>query len=435
MTPTTPTTTPNRPGRPRAAAASLAPIGLWLRLALLLLAGLMGVLLAGPARAHKPSDSYLSLIVTDPAAPIAGRWDIALRDLDFALGLDADGNGEITWGEVRVRHDAIAAYALARLAVEADGRACALKAGAQQVDQHSDGAYTVLNFTLDCAQPAQGGGTGAGSGGGGGHGGGVQALTLSYRLFADIDPQHRGLLRLDTGGVSRTAIFSPEAARQTFTLAEVSRWTQFVDYVREGVWHIWVGFDHVLFLLSLLLPAVLVRVPGPGGQRRGGHWAPVDSLRAAALDVLKIVTAFTLAHSITLSLATLGVVALPTRWVEATIAASVVLAALNNVFAVVGERRWAVAFAFGLIHGFGFASVLADLGLAQGTLALALVGFNVGVELGQLVIVVLFLPLAFTLRLSRFYRWGIFIGGSLLIAALAGIWFVERAFLLKLIAV
>jgi hypothetical protein len=389
----------------------------------------LGLACALPAAAHKPSDSYLSFQVADPGAttgPITGRWDIALRDLDFAIGLDADGNGEISWGEVRSKHEAIAAYALARLAVEADGKACALKPGVQQIDQHSDGAYTVLNFAVECATPAP------------------ASLTLSYHLFADIDPQHRGLLRLDAAGVSRTAIFSPEAPRQSFTLAQASRWTQFVDYVREGVWHIWVGFDHVLFLLSLLLPAVLVRV---GGRRAGApttattpiaereHWAPVGSLRAAALDVLKIVTAFTLAHSITLSLATLGVVALPTRWVEATIAASVVLAALNNVFTVVGERRWVVAFSFGLIHGFGFASVLADLGLAQGTLALALVGFNVGVELGQLVIVVLFLPLAFTLRHSRFYRWLVFIGGSLLIALLAGIWFVERAFLLKLISV
>jgi hypothetical protein len=158
-------------------------------------------------------------------------------------------------------------------------------------------------------------------------------------------------------------------------------------------------------------------------------------MREAAVDVLKIVTAFTLAHSITLSLATLGVVSLPTRWVESAIAASVVLAALNNVFAVVGGRRWIVAFAFGLIHGFGFASVLSDLGLAQTTLALALVGFNVGVEGGQLVIVAIFLPLAYELRRSRFYTWGVFIGGSLVIAALAGIWFAERAFLFKLISI
>ncbi|MFM2121117.1 MAG: hypothetical protein RL722_2585 [Pseudomonadota bacterium] len=390
---------------------------------------LTGLLLLGftlPGLAHKPSDSYLHLAVQPAAsgassASLDGQWDIALRDLDFAIGLDADGNGEITWGELRARHAEIAAYALARLSVQADDTPCTLLPGSQLVDQHSDGAYSVLPFRLDCPQLA---------------GRQPESLALTYRLFADLDPQHRGLLRLETGASTRTAIFSPEAASQRFTLGDTSRWGQFTAYVRDGIWHIWVGFDHVLFLLALLLPAALMRVPAGAGQRAGIdglRWQAGSSGRQAVREVVAVVTAFTLAHSITLSLATLQVIALPSRWVEATIAASVVLAALNNVFGLVAEKRWAVAFGFGLIHGFGFASVLADLGLAQGSLALALVGFNVGVELGQLVIVLLFMPLAWTLRHSRFYRWGIFIGGSLLIAALAGLWFAERAFLMVLL--
>jgi len=127
------------------------------------------------------------------------------------------------------------------------------------------------------------------------------------------------------------------------------------------------------------------------------------------------------------------VVSLPSRAVEATIAASVVVAALNNVFPVFTKRLWAVAFAFGLIHGFGFASVLADLGLPKDALAPTLVGFNLGVEAGQLAIVALFLPLAYALRRTVLYRQGVRIGGSLLIALLAGIWFAERAFNLKLL--
>jgi len=366
------------------------------------------LLLALPVQAHKPSDSYLSMSVE--GAAVRGQWDIALRDLDFAIGLDADGNGEITWGELRKRHADIAAHALARLKLEADGAACTLAAGEQLVDEHTDGAYTVLRFQAACPrEPA--------------------VLGVDYRLFADIDPQHRGLLRLQALGQTRTAVFSPEAAAQRFELKKVSAWAQFVDYLREGVWHIWIGFDHILFLLSLLLPAVLV------WRDRGGlaapGWQPVARLRDALVDVLKIVTAFTVAHSITLTLATLEVVSLPSRWVEATIAASVVLAALNNLRPVFRGRRWAMAFGFGLIHGFGFASVLADLGLPRDALVLALVGFNVGVELGQLAIVAVFLPLAFALRRTALYRRGVLWGGSLLIAALAGAWFVERAFDLK----
>jgi HupE / UreJ protein len=220
-------------------------------------------------------------------------------------------------------------------------------------------------------------------------------------------------------------VFSPQAARQTFELQAPDPWSEFADYVLEGVWHIWIGFDHILFLLSLLLPAVLV------WQHQ--RWQAASRFREALVEVLKVVTAFTVAHSITLSLATLGWVSLPSRLVESTIAASVVLAALNNVRPWVHKRLWGMAFAFGLVHGFGFASVLADLGLPQGTLALALVGFNVGVELGQLAIVAAFLPLAFWLRRTRFYQKGLFVGGSLLIALLAAVWFCERAFDLELL--
>ena len=370
--------------------------------------GLAAVLLAlaavGPALAHKPSDSYLSLTVAD--GRLSGRWDIALRDLDYAIGLDADGDGAITWGELRVRHAEIAGYALARLALQADGTACTLGAGTQQVDEHTDGTYTVIPLTISCPRVPD-------------------RLTLRYTLFADLDPQHRGLLNLAVNGATRTAVLVPAEPAPTFELGHADAWSQFVDFVREGVWHIWIGFDHILFLLSLLLPAVLVwQAPA---------WRPAQTFRESFWDVVRIVTAFTVAHSITLTLATLGVVSLPSRWVESAIAASVVLAALNNVRPFVQGRRWAVAFGFGLIHGFGFASVLADLGLPREALALALVGFNLGVELGQLAIVVLFLPIAFALRRTALYRRWVMLGGSLLIALLAGVWFVERAFNLKLL--
>ena len=359
---------------------------------------------AGHAWAHKPSDSYLTLTVAD--ATVTGRWDIALRDLDHALGLDADGDGLITWGELRHRHGDIAAYAAARLSVSADGAACTLEVGEQQVDTHTDGAYSVLPLRVDCPQPPS-------------------RLGLNYSLFADLDPQHRGLLQLGAQGRTRAAILGPQAPSQEFELAEAGAWAQFLAYLEEGVWHIWIGFDHILFLLSLLLPAVGVWV-----ARR---WQPVERFTPAFWDVFRIVTSFTVAHSVTLSLATLGFVSLPSRLVESAIAASVVLAALNNVWPLFLGRRWLMAFAFGLVHGFGFASVLAELGLPQDTLALALVGFNVGVELGQLAIVLVFLPLAWAVRRSWFYRRAVLLGGSLAIAALAAVWLAERVFEMKLL--
>ena len=234
------------------------------------------------AHAHKPSDSYLALSVQSER--VAGQWDIALRDLDFAIGLDADGNGEITWGEVKAKHKETAAYAMARLAIAADGAACPATVTGHLIDNHSDGAYAVLRFTAACPHVPE-------------------ELQVTYRLFSDIDPQHKGLLRLEVGGATRAAIFGPETAQQTFKLARPSPWKQFLDYLAAGVEHIWKGYDHILFLLSLLLPAVLVR-----DKKR---WVPRQGFRPAFLDVLKIVTAFTVAHSLTLNIATLQVVSLP----------------------------------------------------------------------------------------------------------------------------
>jgi len=369
-----------------------------------LLCTLILVAMASTAHAHKPSDSYLTLKVE--GNNIQGQWDIALRDLDFAIGLDSNGDGKITWGELRARHKAVAAYALPRLKIDSEGQSCPTRATANLVDNHSDGAYAVLRFVAECGKP-------------------LTAVTLGYNLLFDVDPQHKGLLRLEYKGTTTTGIFSPDKSSQQFTLTEVTRLRQFLDYAGEGVWHIWIGFDHILFLLSLLLPAVLYRTKK--------HWEAVPGFRPALIDVLKIVTAFTLAHSITLTLATLGVLTLPSRLVESAIAASVVLSALNNIFPLFEGKRWMVAFTFGLIHGFGFASVLADLGLPQDTLLLALVGFNLGVEGGQLAIVSVFLPLAYYLRNTVFYRKAVLFAGSILIMLLASIWLIERVFDLKLL--
>ena len=376
-----------------------------MRLAALLLALPVALLAAAPALAHKASDGYLALLVDGPR--IEGQWDIALRDLDFAVGLDANADGEITWGEVRARHAEIAAYALSRLTLRSASAPCPARATEHLVDHHSDGAYAVLRFVALCPDT-------------------VSSLEIDYALLFDVDPQHRGLLRLTDRATTRTAIFSPERSRQRFELAEPSRLRQFLDYANEGIWHIWIGFDHILFLLSLLLPAVLTR--------RDGRWAAVDAFGPAFWDVFKIVTAFTVAHSITLSLATLGVVTLPSRLVESAIALSVVAAALNNLRPVVRGRRWVVAFLFGLVHGFGFASVLMDLGLPQGALVLALVGFNLGVEIGQLALVAAFLPMAFLLRETTFYRRIVVVGGSALVVVIAGLWLVERSLDVKLAA-
>ncbi len=368
----------------------------------LLMIGLtaLAMLLASAASAHKPSDSYLSLVISE--RQVIGRWDIALRDLEHAIGLDRDGDGVLTWGEVKARHGDIAAYALARLELSSAGSTCATSPIEHLIDQHSDGAYAVLRFIGDC--PAA-----------------IEALEIRYSFLFDLDPLHRGLGQVQSGEITQTSVFSPEARTWRVRTASSNLGEQLATYLREGVWHIWLGLDHVLFLLCLLLPAARRRGQRPQepGERRVPPW----------IEVVQVVTSFTVAHSITLSLAALGLLSFPTRLVESAIAASVVFAALNNLRPMVARRLWLIAFGFGLVHGLGFASVLADLALPRDTLLLALLGFNLGVEVGQLVLVGLFFAMIWALRRLNVLwpRWATPLPACG-IAIVAAIWFIERAF-------
>jgi hypothetical protein len=369
-----------------------------------LLAGLLWLCAAGIAYAHKLSDSYLTLRQSDGGSAFDGQWDIALRDLDYAVGIDGNHDGRITWGELKESRPRITRYALERLTVESisrgDREGCLLRPTELLVDEHVDGHYAVLRFAANCRfRPAQ--------------------LVLHYGLLFDVDPTHRGLLQISSGKLSQAAVLPRSHPTVAINLQSPQRLQQFAEFVTEGVWHIWKGFDHILFLLTLLFPAVIVY--------RLGRWEPRGSWRESAFDVLKVVTAFTVAHSLTLSLAVLDLIHAPSRVVESTIAATVLLGAMNNLLPVVLERRWLVAFVFGLVHGLGFASVLADLGLHGANLALALVGFNAGVELGQFAIVIVFLPLAVLLRDTVFYR-RIFVPvGSGVIGMVAMVWLISRA--------
>lgn len=357
---------------------------------------------ARTAEAHKPSDAYLALEASD--AHISITWHIAIRDLDDALGLDADENGTVTGGEVRTAETRIRQYARTHLSLKRGGD-CALDQGVYRgVIDHSDGTYVVLAFMAGCG-PLQ-----------------AAPIELDYRLFFDIDPQHRGILRLG-GGEPRIAT---KTAQNIVFDESSSHPHSLLRMIREGIAHIWTGYDHMLFLLALLLPSVL--------RREGNIWKPRARLGSVIADVAKVVTAFTLAHSVTLSLAALGLVALPSRLVESAIALSVIVAAFNNVRPFLQEDRWVASFVLGLMHGFGFSSTLSDLGLSRSELLVPLVGFNAGVEVGQLAVVLVLLPMMFWARRRALYKNLILRTGSVLIALIAVVWLVERVFELRIIS-
>jgi len=376
-------------------ASILSPVGL---------AAAFFFLCSIPALAHDPSKSYLSL--TLESNQLTGQWDIPLRDLQTVLPLDPDKDGFVAWEKLNARFRDITAYAFDHLKISVDDQrgTLHLTSAEPRVEEFNDGGYLQIAFEVLNAGSNQVSSP--------------RMIELSYNLFFETNSLHRGLLRLEANGHTQSAVFSPEHQTQKFSFNVSQPGHQFFSFVHEGVWHIWTGYDHILFLVALLLPSVL--------ERNAGKWRGVAALKPAFINVLKIVTAFTIAHSLTLSLATLEIVKLPSRLTESAIAASVILAALNNLWPVVRERGWMVAFGFGLIHGFGFATALSDLGLAQGALALTLVGFNLGVELGQLAIVGIFLPIAFSLRRTWAYQKPVLNIGSAVIILISTAWLIER---------
>lgn len=342
--------------------------------------------LAAPAAAHRASDSFLTVEVD--GAELAARWDVALRDLDPLLALDADGDRALTGAELRAAAPRIAAHLAASLTLRADGAPCPLRLRDLRLAERDGVAEAVLRLAGRCAAPPR-------------------ELQLSDQLLFDADPTHRGLVRVVAGGESHAGVTAPAARELRFELGASGSWRTIGAFVVEGVTHIWGGTDHVLFLLVLLLPAALAR-------------------GAVVRDVAGVVTAFTVAHSVTLALSVLDVVRLPASFVEPAIAVTVALAALANLRRNPVATRWPMAFYLGLLHGFGFSSVLADLGLHGAAAAAPLVGFNLGVELGQAAIVALFLPVALALRGTWFYRRALLAGGSAVVLVIAACWTLAR---------
>lgn len=381
-------------------------------LLLLLLPLLLTGLFAAPAlatsaraAAHAPGQAYVFLRLHEDSMVV--RLELLAAHLDRTLDLGWDVTAPLTPEQVAARLPEIRRYAEAHLELDVDGRRLppTFRAVGTRATTEA-GEFVLLTYVVPAAPPAH--------------------LGVRYTPFFETDAKHRNMLVVEhdwrTGTFNNEGdvalVFDPGSPQQSLDLTSRSRWRGFAALVRLGVWHIWIGLDHILFLVALVLPSVLVR--------RDGRWHPAPSFRSAFVKIVTIVTCFTIAHSITLSLAALDLVRLPSRLVEAVIAGSIVAAALHNVWPAVRVSEPAIAFVFGLFHGFGFASVLGEYGLGRENLVLSLLGFNVGVELAQVAIILAVFPLLFLLRERRAYPWILRVGSAGLIA-IGLLWAAERA--------
>ncbi|MBU8918602.1 HupE/UreJ family protein [Bacillus sp. FJAT-29953] len=231
-----------------------------------------------------------------------------------------------------------------------------------------------------------------------------EKLVMEYNMFMDdSDPSHANFATIKMDGKQQEKILTFES--REFEIGEVSLLQNVKQFVVLGLEHIFTGYDHILFIISLLFGAKTFR------------------------HILSLVTAFTIAHSITLALATFDIVQLPSRFVESAIALSIIYVALMNIFNKDSKHQPWLAFAFGLIHGFGFAGILSEMRLDTNHMARSLLSFNIGIEIGQLIIVSLVYPLILWIKKLTLkpIKW-VIPGTSAAILAFGLVWFIERAF-------
>lgn len=379
------------------------------RLAILLLSGffLLGSTVA--ATAHSGSQSYVYLDVFD--STIEGRIEYPVADLNEVLGLNIPNNVDGALEGAEANLGTIQAYSAAHLALaDPAGTEWPLVFGGVESLEVGNGAYVILDFAVDqefSSVPRQ--------------------FVAAYDGIIHAKPERDALLIIGTDwGTGRFDNEASELLRytasntvQTVDLGSSSFWSGLTGVIGLGVEHIRIGTDHILFIFALVLPAVLVFT-------RMSGWQPSPSFGASLWRVLKIVTMFTVAHTITLTLGGLGIVEFPPALVETVIAISIALAALHNIRPVFVNREWLIAFGFGLFHGFGFAGLLSDLGLTQSRQFVSLLGFNLGIEIGQALIILLIFPALFLARRTRLYLPAMHVGSVLLIT-IAGAWALDRA--------
>ncbi len=379
------------------------------------LVGLLAVIIFGyaaAAAAHSGNQSYIYLDVTENS--LSGRHELPYADLRPTLGLTLEGTDEEVLAEINANVDALYAYADEHFDIGADGQDWTIEYGEVEIffsdAPEVDDNYIILPFEVDVGAASV-----------------PREFDVRFDLFFDEVDGRDALLLIGNdwqagvidNGSEDLATFDPDTRVRNIDLGDPSAFKNFTASVKLGVNHIKTGPDHILFVLVLLLPSVLV-------FRNG--WKPTDRFASALWRVLKVVTMFTVAHSITFTLAGIGVLPLPSpRIVESIIALSIAAAALHNIRPLAANKEWLISFVFGLFHGMGFASLVSGLDVSRGTQLVSLLGRNVGIEIGQAVVVLILFPMLFLLRRSRIFN-PLFVVVSLVLTVVALVWMVERLF-------
>lgn len=358
--------------------------------------------------AHSLGQTYLYLGISESDVQV--RFEVTAKDLNLALGLDLPTDDTMRLAHILAHADRISGYLAGKVRLAPDGTEAELGFREFTIRDTKIAQYVLSHFEISGLSQAP------------------KTIDIDYQVLLDEDPDQSGVLVVENDWRSHTfaneagiaLVFKPDERRQQLDLSTSSLWNGFVAMIHLGMEHILEGIDHVMFLIAILLPAVVRRVQG--------EWRVVDDFRTAMWHVIAVVTVFTIAHSITLSLAALEILSIPPRVVESVIAASIAIAALDVFYPVLGRRVAWIVFAFGLFHGAGFASVLLSMDIHPDYTVWTLLGFNLGVEIGQVAIVLVIFPILFLVRANRFYLHFGLQATAVCLITIALYWFIERAF-------
>jgi hypothetical protein len=354
---------------------------------------------------HELSSGYLTLNQQE-AGVFQGELLLKPEDIGQAANLDTNNDGKLLWSEVLANQQQAAAYIANALQIKQGSGKCRVSAASPTTRSISAESLVVYPLSVSCqARNREDGSKDS------------RVISISYEGIFDISPTHKLLTTVNVQDETLTSVIAEDKRILTLTPKVLSTTSQFFEMVYQGIWHIFIGLDHILFLVATLLTVNLAR-----HQR---SWKKEDKKRDIVKNTVILVSAFTLAHSITLTATALDIITLDSRWVELGIAISVMLTALNNIFPVV-FRLGFLTFAFGLLHGMGFASVFAELNAQSNSLVLSVAAFNIGVEVGQLAIVSLLLPLLVLVRNWHVYAKTIMPIASSVIAIVALNWTLQR---------
>ncbi len=356
------------------------------------------VLFSITLHAHQLKENYLQVDLNDTTHLVDVNLEVETRLLERNSSIDDNQNGIISYKELRNHKSYLLSYVKDHFKLFYEDKPLSIDDAKIEFHRYQSQTYMSVNKSFKDI--------------------GLDGLRLDYDMFFKIEPTNKLIIHLDKN--RGDAILDNSNTSYAFSSGDMSQWKRFYIFLVEGIKHILDGTDHMLFIFMLLIPSAIYLRSSKNRQ----------SLKKSIIILLKIVTAFSIAHSLTLFISGMGWYKPNIALVESSIALSILVVALLNFFGQYKHVNYKIVFLFGLLHGFGFANVL-EIAHVNNTISflIALFGFNVGVEIGQIFIIMLIIPFLYLTCHTKYFVQAVRVI-SFLAICISSFWFLQRVGLL-----